>query len=202
MRKEILLLLVCGLPLPPAFAAEDPDDVDVFNAGDIDDSITGTVSTDITGSVIAAAGFVSATPAMTDTWAARVIAYAPKSGARLWQQTNDTLAQQDVYTSVDVSGSKLCVAGVVGDDDLDGGSNAFIRCFNAKSGEVLWTHNYENAIDVGSPIVLFTGFDPDNPTVRITGSRAVFTFVSAGAPSRPVLISLDMKTGTPLTGAP
>ena len=197
-----ITLLLCGLALSPAFAAEDPDDVDIFDGGDIDESITGTVSTDITGAVIAAAGFVSETPGDPTTWSARVITYLPKTGQRVWQQTNDTLNQQDVYTSVDVAGSKLCVAGVVGDDDMDGGSNAVIRCFNAKTGQVLWTHIYENAINVGNDIVLFTGFDPDNPTVRITGSRAVLTFVSDGTPSRPVLISFDMKTGTPLTGVP
>lgn len=200
MRKTCLVLVACGLALPAAFAAEDPDDVDVFDAGDPTESITGAVSTDITGSIIAAAGFVSETPGDPATWAARVIAYVPKTGAKLWQQTNDTLAQQDVYTSVDVAGSKLCVAGVVGDDDLDGGSNAFIRCFHALTGQVLWTHTYENAVSAGNDIVLFTGFDPDNPTVRITGSRAVLTFVSDGTPARPVLISFDMKTGTPLTG--
>ncbi len=134
------------------------------------------------------------------TASAKILAYDIVTGNLLWSDVLDVAGAPDLFSDIEATGQIVCGVGVKGDDDGDGGANAFVRCYNHTSGAVLWSREFESPCG-SSGNVFFPSVDFNlHPAIEILAGRVLVYFSSfcdsTSSSFRAAIIPLNLRDGT------
>lgn len=198
IRVACILVITALLVAQVTFAADDPALSTIAPTTDI----LAPLDTILIQKTVIVAGSDKGT-VFDATASAKIIAYEMPSGKVLWSDTLDVVDVLDAFFDIEAAGSVVCGVGIKGDDDGDGGTNAFARCYNRTSGAILWTREFESPCGSSSNIAFSPMFSIDiglNPAIKIAAGRVLVSFSSfcssAASSLQSVVIPLSLKDGT------